>query len=92
MGSEELAHGEGPHAVGAEDLRHLLVGGEELLVLGILKIENKNNYNKNQTITITVTITITQTITITKRNNKMSNLTDNFDKYQKLSNSCALDY
>jgi hypothetical protein len=41
MGSEELAHGEGAHAVGAEDLRHLLVGGEELLVFGILKIEKK---------------------------------------------------
>ncbi len=43
MGSEELAHGEGTHAISAEDLRHLLVGGEELLVFGILKIEKKNN-------------------------------------------------
>jgi hypothetical protein len=86
MGSEELAHGEGTHAIGAEDLGHLLVGGEELLVLGILKTKTKKQCNVMQPIIITITITIT------KRNNKMSNLTDNFDKYQKLSNSCALDY
>ena len=41
MSGEELAHGEGAHALVAEDLGHLLVGGEELLVLGILKNKTK---------------------------------------------------
>ena len=38
MSGEELGHGEGPHPLGAEDLGHLLVGGEELLVLGVLEV------------------------------------------------------
>ena len=38
MSREELGHGEGPDAFGSEDLGHLLVGGEELLVLGILQV------------------------------------------------------
>jgi hypothetical protein len=41
MGGQELAHGEGTHALVAEDLGHLLVGDEELLVLGILKPKEK---------------------------------------------------
>ena len=36
VGGKELGHGEGPNPLGAEDLGHLLVGGEELLVLGVL--------------------------------------------------------
>ena len=38
MGGKELGHGEGPNPLGAEDLGHLLVGGEELLVLGVLEV------------------------------------------------------
>jgi len=34
---KELGHGEAAHPLGAEDLGHLLVGDEELLVLGVLK-------------------------------------------------------
>ena len=36
VSGKELGHGEGPHPLGAEDLGHLLVGDEELLVLGVL--------------------------------------------------------
>ena len=36
VSGKELGHGEGPHPLGAEDLSHLLVGDEELLVLGVL--------------------------------------------------------
>ena len=38
MCREELGHGESPDAIGSEDLGHLLVGGEELLVLWVLEI------------------------------------------------------
>jgi len=38
VSGEELGHTEGTDAVGSEDLGHLLVGDEELLVLGILEI------------------------------------------------------
>ena len=38
MSGEELGHGEGPHPVVAKDLRHLLVGEEVLLVLGVLEV------------------------------------------------------
>jgi len=38
MSREELGHGEGSDAVSSEDLGHLLVGGEELLVRGILEV------------------------------------------------------
>ncbi len=38
MSGEELGHGEGANAVGSKDLGHLLVGGEELLVLGVLEV------------------------------------------------------
>ena len=38
VSGEELGHAEGADAVGAENLGHLLVGGEELLVLGVLQI------------------------------------------------------
>jgi hypothetical protein len=37
-----LGHAEASNAIGAEDLSHLLVGQEELLVLGILKTEKNN--------------------------------------------------
>ena len=38
VSGEELGHAEGADAVGAENLGHLLVGGEELLVLGVLEV------------------------------------------------------
>ena len=38
MSGEELAHGEATHPFVAEDLCHLLVGNEELLVLRVLKV------------------------------------------------------
>ena len=38
MSGEELAHGEAMHPFVAEDLCHLLVGNEELLVLRVLKV------------------------------------------------------
>ena len=38
MGGEELGHSEGTDFVVAEDLGHLLVGDEELLVFGILEV------------------------------------------------------
>ena len=38
MCREELGHGKGPHPVLTEDLRHLGIGGEELLVLRVLEI------------------------------------------------------
>ena len=38
MGGEELLHAEGADAISTEDLGHLLVGGEILLVLGVLEI------------------------------------------------------
>ena len=36
-----LGHPEAAHLVGAEDLGHLLVGDEVLLVVGILKSESR---------------------------------------------------
>ena len=41
MSRNVLGHAEASNAIGAEDLSHLLVGQEELLVLGILKTEKK---------------------------------------------------
>jgi len=38
MCREKFGHRESPDAVGSEDLGHLLVWGEELLVLGVLEI------------------------------------------------------
>lgn len=38
MGREELGHAEGADLVLSEDLGHLGVGGEELLVLGVLEV------------------------------------------------------
>ena len=38
MSGEELGHGEGADTVGSKNLGHLLVGGEELLVLGVLEV------------------------------------------------------
>ena len=38
VSGEELGHAEGADAVGAENLGHFLVGGEKLLVLGVLQI------------------------------------------------------
>jgi len=38
VGGKELGHAESTDAFGSKDLGHLLVGGEELLVLRILKI------------------------------------------------------
>ena len=38
VSGEELGHAEGTDAVGAENLGHLLVGGEELSVLRILEV------------------------------------------------------
>ena len=38
VSGEELGHAEGADAVGAENLGHLLVGGEVLLVLGVLEV------------------------------------------------------
>ena len=38
MSGEELGHAESADAIVAENLGHLLVGGEELLVLGVLQI------------------------------------------------------
>jgi hypothetical protein len=38
VSGEELGHTEGTDLVASEDLGHLLVGDEELLVLGILKV------------------------------------------------------
>jgi len=38
VGGEELGHTESTDAVVAEDLGHLLVGDEELLVLGVLEV------------------------------------------------------
>jgi hypothetical protein len=35
---EELGHAEGTNTVGTENLGHLLVGEEELLVLGVLEV------------------------------------------------------
>ena len=43
VSGEELAHGEGAHPLGSEDLGHLLVGSEELLVLGVLKHRIRTN-------------------------------------------------
>ena len=37
MGADVLGHAEAAHLLCAEDLRHLLVGDEVLLVVGILK-------------------------------------------------------
>ena len=37
MGADVLGHAEAAHLVGAEDLGHLLVGDEVLLVVGVLK-------------------------------------------------------
>ena len=36
MGTDVLGHAEAAHLVGAEDLGHLLVGDEVLLVVGVL--------------------------------------------------------
>jgi len=38
VGGQELGHTESTDAVGTEDLSHLLVGVEELLVLGVLEV------------------------------------------------------
>merc|ERR1719295_779712 len=38
MVAQELRHREGTHTLGAEDLGHLLVGREELLVLRVLEV------------------------------------------------------
>jgi len=38
VSTQELGHAESPDAVSAEDLGHLLVGGEVLLVLGVLQV------------------------------------------------------
>merc|ERR1719414_71017 len=38
VSGEELGHTEGTDTIVAEDLGHLLVGGEELLVLGVLEV------------------------------------------------------
>jgi len=38
VSTQELGHAESPDAVSAEDLGHLLVGGEVLLVLGVLEV------------------------------------------------------
>jgi len=38
VSGEELGHAEGTDPVVAEDLGHLLVGGEVLLVLGVLQV------------------------------------------------------
>ena len=38
VGADELGHGEGADAVLAEDLGHLLVGEEVLLVLRVLQV------------------------------------------------------
>ena len=38
MSGEELGHAEGADTIVAENLGHLLVGGEELLVLGVLEV------------------------------------------------------
>ena len=38
VGRQKLGHGEGAHPFGAEDLGHLLVGDEELLVFGVLEV------------------------------------------------------
>ena len=38
MSGEKLGHAEGADTIVAENLGHLLVGGEELLVLGVLQI------------------------------------------------------
>jgi len=38
VGAEELGHAEGADAVASENLGHLLVGVEELLVLGVLEV------------------------------------------------------
>ena len=38
MCGEELGHAESPDAILPEDLGHLLVGDEELLVLGVLEV------------------------------------------------------
>jgi hypothetical protein len=42
MSGNVLGHAEASNAIGAKDLGHLLVGQEELLVLGILKTEKNN--------------------------------------------------
>ena len=36
MGADVLGHAEAAHLLGAEDLGHLLVGDEVLLVVGVL--------------------------------------------------------
>ena len=41
VGADVLGHPEAAHLVGAEDLGHLLVGDEVLLVVGILKSESR---------------------------------------------------
>ena len=38
VSGEELGHAKSTDTIGAENLGHLLVGGEELLVLGVLQI------------------------------------------------------
>ena len=38
VGGEKLGHAEGTDLLGAENLGHLLVGGEVLLVLGVLEV------------------------------------------------------
>ena len=38
MSRKELGHGECPDTIRAKDLGHLLVRGEELLVLGVLEV------------------------------------------------------
>ncbi len=38
MSRKELGHGERPDTIRAKDLGHLLVRGEELLVLGVLEV------------------------------------------------------
>jgi len=38
VSGQELGHAESPDAIVAEDLGHLLVGVEELLVLGVLEV------------------------------------------------------
>ena len=38
VSGEELGHAKSTDMIGAENLGHLLVGGEELLVLGVLEV------------------------------------------------------
>ena len=41
VGADVLGHPEAAHLVGAEDLGHLLVGNEVLLVVGVLEMEGR---------------------------------------------------